>query len=180
MRARDADEVPFQLEGARRRFERWRQTRRGRSRIPEILWALAVKAAGECGLFRTARALGLDYTSLKRQVAAAAGNGHLLAAGGNRNVEVVGGNEGLDIAAGSNHIEVAGGGDRHAKAAVAPKRPLFIELASLQSTTCGSVGSPECILELEDPRGAKMRVHLKGGEHPDLLALTRTFWGGRP
>ena len=35
----------------------------------------------------------------------------------------------------------------------------------------------ECILELEDPGGAKMRVHLKGVETPDLAALSRSFWG---
>ncbi len=39
----------------------------------------------------------------------------------------------------------------------------------------GGVG--ECILELEDPGGAKMRVHVKGVEAPDLAALSRSFWG---
>ena len=41
-------------------------------------------------------------------------------------------------------------------------------------------GAGECILELEDPGGAKMRVHLKGVEAPDLAALSRSFWGGEP
>jgi hypothetical protein len=40
--------------------------------------------------------------------------------------------------------------------------------------------SAECVLELEDAAGAKMRVHLKGLEAPDLLALSRSFWGGKP
>lgn len=35
----------------------------------------------------------------------------------------------------------------------------------------------ECILELEDADGAKMRVHLKNVASPDLAALTRSFWG---
>jgi hypothetical protein len=48
----------------------------------------------------------------------------------------------------------------------------FLELAPI-----GRAGSAECILELEDAGGAKMRVHLKGFEGPDLTALTRTFWG---
>ena len=47
----------------------------------------------------------------------------------------------------------------------------FVELASPMSS-----GSRECVLELEDPGGAKMRVHLKGIEAPDLAALSRTFW----
>jgi len=47
----------------------------------------------------------------------------------------------------------------------------FIELAPPVSGN-----SRECILELEDPGGAKMRVHLKGIEAPDLAALSRSFW----
>jgi hypothetical protein len=47
----------------------------------------------------------------------------------------------------------------------------FLELAPPASG-----GVPECILELEDPGGAKMRVHLKGLAAPDLTALSRSFW----
>ena len=50
--------------------------------------------------------------------------------------------------------------------------PTFVELARPAETSCG-----ECILELEDVGGAKMRVHLKGVEAPDLVALSRSFWG---
>jgi len=37
-------------------------------------------------------------------------------------------------------------------------------------------GCGECTLELENAGGAKMRVHLKGVEAPDLAALARSFW----
>jgi len=47
----------------------------------------------------------------------------------------------------------------------------FVELVPPQRA-----GLPECIVELEDPRGAKMRIHLKGAEGPDLAALSRSFW----
>ena len=40
-----------------------------------------------------------------------------------------------------------------------------------------SNGAAECIVELEDPSGAKMRLHLKGGAVPDVTALARSFWG---
>ena len=50
----------------------------------------------------------------------------------------------------------------------------FLELAAPVAT-----GSGECILELENADGAKMRVHLKGVEAPDLAALSRSFWGVR-
>lgn len=38
--------------------------------------------------------------------------------------------------------------------------------------------SPECIVELEDAGGAKMRIHLKGADVPDLATLSRSFWRG--
>jgi len=56
------------LEGVRRRFERWRQTRRGLSRIPESLWAAAVQMAATCGISRTAKALRGNYRALRKRV----------------------------------------------------------------------------------------------------------------
>ena len=56
------------LEDIRRRFERWRRTRVAGSRIPGSLWTAAVRVAGTYGLHRTARALRLDYYSLKERV----------------------------------------------------------------------------------------------------------------
>ena len=38
------------------------------------------------------------------------------------------------------------------------------------------IASGECVVELEDVAGARMRVHLKGYEVPDLVALSRSFW----
>ena len=49
----------------------------------------------------------------------------------------------------------------------------FIELLP------GGVGHPsECLVEMESEEGAKMRIHLKGEEVPDLVALARSFWNG--
>ena len=50
------------------RFEQWRGSKRPRARIPEELWTLAVGLAREHGVNRTARALRLDYYSLKRRL----------------------------------------------------------------------------------------------------------------
>lgn len=50
----------------------------------------------------------------------------------------------------------------------------FLELAVSPRS-----GTGECILEWEDAGGGKMRVHLKGVEVPDLVALSRSFWEGR-
>ena len=37
--------------------------------------------------------------------------------------------------------------------------------------------SQECILEMEDNRGAKMKIQLKGHHNLDLAGLSRAFWG---
>lgn len=47
----------------------------------------------------------------------------------------------------------------------------FVELPSAPV-----VQANECIIELEDGAGASLRMHLKGTEMPDVLALGRSFW----
>jgi hypothetical protein len=53
---------------ARRAFERWRKSRSSGCRIPESLWNSAVRLARKHGVNPTARALGLDYYSLKKRL----------------------------------------------------------------------------------------------------------------
>jgi hypothetical protein len=53
--------------------------------------------------------------------------------------------------------------------------PAFIELAPH-----ASAGSCECILELEDVGGSKMRIELKGIALPDMESLCRSLWNHRP
>ena len=55
-------------EALKQDFAEWRKTRRPRSRIPEDLWARAAEMAAEIGIHKTARALRLDYTALKKRV----------------------------------------------------------------------------------------------------------------
>ena len=61
---------------------------------------------------------------------------------------------------------VAGKGD-----ASNPVAPAFIEL----SPPPPAPSTTECVLELEDGLGARMRVHLRGCEIPDLADLCRSF-----
>jgi len=131
MGTRSGRDLPARLAGLQRRLEHWRRTRKGHSRIPEPLWASAVKAAACYGLNPTAQALHLDYYSLKKRV------------------------EQASSATPSEEGSVTA----------------FVELAPPVSGN-----SRECILELEDPGGAKMRVQLKGVEALDLAALSRSFW----
>jgi hypothetical protein len=138
MRSRKNQAIPARLEAGRRRFERWRRTRRGHSRIPEPLWTSAVKLAGAYGLCRTARTLGLDYNALKRRFASA-----------------------------DPHASPGQKAARQKPAGQATATA-FVELVPAERA-----GSPECLVELEHPQGAKMRIHLKGAEVLDL-AVRRT------
>ena len=56
----------------RSRFQAWRGQRKAGGRIPQPLWALAVRLAKAHGVSRTAAVLGLDYYSLKKRAEAAA------------------------------------------------------------------------------------------------------------
>ena len=57
--------------------------------------------------------------------------------------------------------------------------PAGSEATFLELAVSPRSGAGECILEWEDAGGGKMRVHLKGVEVPDLVALSRSFWEGR-
>ena len=131
MKTANVPTISGSLEQVRQRLERWRKTRKRCSSIPDALWAAAVELAREYGVNKTARALRLDYYTLKRRLES-------------------GTHPGL--------YEPKGG---------AP----FIELV----TPLGN-SSPECIVELEHPRGAKMKIHLKGRVEPDLVGLSGLFW----
>ena len=53
------------IAGVRARIEHWRRTRRRRSAMPEVLWSAAVSLSAEHGVYRVARALRVDYGTLK-------------------------------------------------------------------------------------------------------------------
>ena len=120
-------DFPVTLSRAQRKLEHWRRQHGRGARIAEELWAEAVELASEHGVNRIARALRLDYYSLKKRLPAAARSG------------------------------------RH--------RAEFVELLPGGMPAAG----PECMIELEDGGGAKMRIRLLGGNLPDLAALTRAF-----
>ena len=71
MVARKVRGIPAPLEKTRRRFERWRRTRKIGSRIPEPLWAAAVKLAEAYGIHPTAKALGVEIEEIREKKIAA-------------------------------------------------------------------------------------------------------------
>lgn len=63
------DGTSIGLEQTRRRITRWRETRTHRAApMPAPLWAAAIALARQHGLYTTARALHLDYGSLKKRL----------------------------------------------------------------------------------------------------------------
>ena len=66
MARRDAGSITG-LEDVRERLESWRRTRTTRG-IPDPLWRSAVRLARRAGVYPVARALGLNYDSLKQRV----------------------------------------------------------------------------------------------------------------
>jgi len=146
MRSRVTRTLPALLEAGRRRFERWRRTREGRSRIPDPLWNSAVKLSATFGIHRTAKTLRLNPDSLKKHVASANSNG------------------------------LRGQGKSRQKAAGQEAATAFVELPPLERP-----GAPECIVELEHPHGAKMRIHLTGCQSPEVVtAVSQIFFGAEP
>ena len=64
----DAPNDRDDLEQLRVRFEEFRGTRTGRTRLPETLWQEAGKAALRYGVNTVAHELHLDYSKLKRNM----------------------------------------------------------------------------------------------------------------
>ena len=62
--------APADLTAAAVAFARWRETTPLGARIPEALWSRAVELARAHGVARVATTLRLDYTRLKRRLAA--------------------------------------------------------------------------------------------------------------
>ena len=65
---RDGTGLPASVSRVRVRVERWREQGENRWRMPEDLWAAAVSLARSYGIAPIARALRLDYGSLKKRV----------------------------------------------------------------------------------------------------------------
>ena len=66
---------PEELNGLRRQIQEWRQNRTVPGAMPAGLWEQAVAFAKHFGVCRIARAVGLDYTSLRKRTEQAPATG---------------------------------------------------------------------------------------------------------
>ncbi len=162
MNASKRRDLPAGLVRVQRRFERWRRTRRGHARIPDALWAAAVKAAGVHGLNRTVRALRLDYYSLKERVEQRTSTAS------------------DPTAKAATRRGCPPARRRFCRRGADPARalPAFVELAPPigNGLVAAPAGPCRCTVDWEDAAGVKMRVELTGTAMPDLAALSRSFW----
>ena len=133
-----ASEPGDDVQGIKQRLQDWRSQRKLGEHIPAPLWAAAVDAAREHGVYRVAIDLRLDYAGLKRRV--------------------------------------EGAGATAPRGQVAPR---FVELLATAAppAPAAAAGRHECVVELENARGAKMRVELNGPGVAALAGLCSSFWG---
>jgi hypothetical protein len=122
------------LEEVKQLFTTWRANRKHKTRIPDDLWEAAASLAAQYSIHQISRALRLNHTALKDQVAA-------------RTQE--------------NNIATV-------------QQPFFLELPPPQSPPLS-----ECLIEMENRHGEKMRMHFAGEVSLDLLAVSQNFWTRR-
>ena len=133
MKSPTKSNLPARLARGRERFEKWRSKHKTRSRLPESLWAAAVKLAHEYGVNRTARTLRLDYSGLKKRMESS-------------------------VSGDASQVSVG---------------QQFLQLLPSELTAVA-----ECAIECEGAQGAKIRIHLKGPQLPDLAELIGNLWNG--
>jgi hypothetical protein len=131
-----------------RRFAEFRGTHPVRSRLPEELWAAAAKLARRDGIEATARVLDVDRPSLQKW---------------------------------TDRFEPGAQGK-----ARKPRRqrqagrtestaPAFVELLAQTTGATLHHGETSCLVEVESPQGAKLRLELKAISTSALAELIRAF-----
>ena len=201
--------LPEDIQSVRERFEAWRQTRPGRSRIPAELWTAAAQLARRHGVHRVARILGLNDFSLRNHALEAAPDAVQTAspepALANSNPSAAHGPEAsADVAAQAReriNASLPAAPDNTPAAPPAnssphssPTAPAFIQLPWPALAPAASPTPPRCVVELLHPGGARMTITLHdpgGAGHAaaaqpcasgglDLAALARAFWSQSP
>ena len=142
------------LEDVAEHFKQWRESRVRGERIPQALWSQAVGLCQQHAPQHVASVLRLAPTGLLRRVQRGGDHAaHRLGLADTEFVEVA--------------MSSASPAASRLELAPPPERP-----------TCAATPTPahECVLEMENARGAKMRVALNGAGLASLDALYSSFW----
>lgn len=146
----------LRLEDVAKQFRHWRESRVRGERIPAALWGEAVQMCQEHAPQRVAGVLRVALAGLMR---------HLELAG-----DSAAQRPGFD----TEFVEVI------IPTALPEPAASRLELAPTPEPPTGAATptpAPECVLELENVHGAKMRVQLHGRGLANLGSLLRSFWG---
>ncbi len=138
------------LELVKYRFEQWRERKMNlRERIPEELWSAAIGLVNRYSVNQISLALRLNYNDVKKRIPAC------LHETLNREEAVFSKRKRLSSAD-------------------------FVEIdwqSGFSSSLSGcKTQADECVIEMEDAYGSKMRMSLKGIANHDLLELGKAFW----
>jgi hypothetical protein len=137
------------LEELRVRLAEFRSTNRSRTRLPEELWRAAAEIAAQRGMKITSRVLHLDTNSLRKWMDKQGGQAQRPAEPKRMKRKYT-----------------------RRKAAVMETPATFLELLA------PSPGSAAiCIVEVESPRGGKLRMELKGVATSEITQLIQAFAG---
>ena len=131
-----------------RRFAEFRNTHPVRSRLPEELWAAAAKLARRDGIEATALALEVDRPSLQKWTDRFEPGVQVKARKPRRQRQV---------------------------GRTASTAPEFVELLAQTAGATLQGRETSCLVEVESPQGAKLRLELKAIQASALAELIRTF-----
>jgi hypothetical protein len=131
-----------------RRFAEFRSTHAVRSRLPEELWAAAAKLARQDGIEATARVLEVDRPSLQKWTDRFESGAQVKASKPRRQRQ-------------------AGRTESTA--------PAFVELLAETTNAALHRSETSCLVEVESPRGGKLRLEFKAISTSTLAELIRAF-----
>ncbi len=151
--------VARDLEGVAKRFKHWRGSRVRGERIPVALWGQAVQMCQKHTPQRVASVLRLAPASLVQRLER---SGDRVAAGPRLAAEFV---------------EVLMSTPLVAEADFAASRLQSAPVAKRSAPMATATPAHDCVLELENMHGAKMRVQLNGAGLASLEPLLSSFWG---
>jgi len=131
-----------------RRFAEFRSTHPVRSRLPEELWAAAAKLGRRDGIEATALALDVDRPSLQKWT---------------------------DRFEPGVQVQARRPRRRHRAGRTVNAAPAFVELLAQTAGATLHRGETSCLVEVESPQGAKLRLELKAIQTSALAELIRAF-----
>jgi hypothetical protein len=161
------------IEEIQKQFIAWRNNRRCREPVPDELWELAVSLAEDYSIGQICKVLGLNHRQLKRKVQAHSGNGYQEEGRSCHFVE-------LEVSKpGSEAISKPGSEAISKPGSEAISKPESEAISKPESEAISKAAfDTEYVMEMEDQKGGKLKVRIKGeGASFNLLEMARAFWG---